>query len=141
MKVKKDFVTNSSSVSFLFHNKFTTSEVALLILDYLLKVQSIYCRKKKIKKILLFLQSNKDMDCNLILPFTGTNPTFIYVIFDGEKEYKCLETGREYPTFLLLTSSNQKVEEFTEFSRRLLFLDLSDFKMKTREEFERKFLE
>ena len=124
MRFKKDFVTNSSSTSFVVVDK-TTGEILKEIVDV------VWSDVRHSKKDINFLLKDPKFDKNVVYPLTINEETFIYRICPAKVR---VDTSDNHD-WNHLPFEMQDVKEWDknyEKSKEMIFLDMKDFKMKTR---------
>ena len=146
MKVKLDLTTNSSNESFVISGGKKPIDVAKEMLEILfnnwrglngIKVKKIeHPREKQVMK---WIRENPGFDENIIIPWTCNFPTFIFggnwidqamgrkIIVDTCNNESWKTNGLEIEHFLDPSSNHNNPNDE--------FLDLTDFKSKTREQF------
>jgi len=147
MKVKLDLITNSSSESFVISGGKKPIDVAKKMLEIFFKSWKMSRAVKrrtdhpKKKQIMKWIKENPNFDQNIIIPWTTNFPTFIFggnwvdqamgrkVIVDTCNNETWKLNGLEIEHSLDPNSDHNNPDDE--------FLDLRDFKFKTRSQFEK----
>jgi len=140
MKLRTDFVSNSSSSSFIIGGETKTIQVAKEMLEIIMVDNEEYYAYDEVGRALKHLKKkSKDFDKNIIIPWSCNYETFIYRNDEG---LICVETSwnhpwQEYFTFKFEYGNPDEKWDKPEFwhERDAEFLDLEDLKMKTRDDF------
>jgi len=156
MKIKADFVTNSSSLSYIIENCDDTRVVALAILEYILEGDSDpYKKDGKFvydslnRKIIKYpnkssgfyaaiknVQNIKSPDTNICIPFSCNYETFIYRMENGDIYVDtCNNYGNVYEDMEGLDVSYVPEDEEITIPRREVFVDVTDGKHKRKIEY------
>ena len=135
MKIKVDFVTNSSSQSFVLRGLTTIQALELLAKKFYEEFKFLHTEDHFSKeKVMKFIEDNKFSEINVIFPWTPNYTTFIY---KGSHDVMvmistCQNISWDNTFSQFEVKSNMDTLERVE---REVFLDLEDGKIKTGAEF------
>ena len=125
MRIKKDFVTNSSSTSFIVIDK-KTGEVLKEMIE-VVRQEGNLSRFKNAKKIL----ENPDFDQNVNFPFTINEGTYIYRLCPAKVRVDT-SFNHDWRILPFETKSCTEFDDDWEKSHTMPFIDLKDMKLKSR---------
>lgn len=131
MKSKKDFVTNSSSTSFVVIDK-TTGQILREMIKVVWEERGTHKQEEEIMNHLL---THPDFDMNTVLPLTNEE-TFVYRICPAKVRVDTCFTFHDWKTLPFKTGYCKEFDKVWEKSKKMEFLDMKDFKVKTRDEAE-----
>jgi len=135
LKIKVDFVTNSSSQSFVLRGLTTIQALELLAKKFYEEFKFLHTEDHFSKeKVMKFIEDNKFSEINVIFPWTPNYTTFIY---KGSHDVMvmistCQNISWDNTFSQFEVKSNMDTLERVE---REVFLDLEDGKIKTGAEF------
>lgn len=151
MKIKSKPVTNSSSTSFIVRNR-----QPIEIVKDMLKIQFNYNREwvssrplseieyfnEREKRVTNWIADNKDFKENICIPWTTNYETFIYRDwFERCVVFTCNNIGwfndDDFQADIYLGETTN--DDLYEYSYEQIYLDLNDFKLKTRLDIEMEF--
>lgn len=142
MKVRYGFVSNSSSSSFVVHRP---DETTAQIMREMLKIVKAEWKDEKfpkkminaIDKSLKWLQSHPKKDIPLLYPNTCNYETWVYKTKGGDIFVDtCNNHDSNWENMTFDFRNEDDHDEDFEYLKTLKFLDLSDMKEKTRDEYD-----
>ena len=136
MKIRKGFVSNSSSSSFIVEGSATIAQVALAMMyeirsDWESSNYDSWDPPKRFYEALKWVSENQNYDKPLLIPWSTNEETFIWRANDGIM----VKTCNNHDWGLVGATYIDDEDRFYEEVKLEIFLDLEDMSHKTKKQF------